>query len=272
MFADALILAAAFEILPFYQQKPDYTALRPLWSSEAETTDVIWPVFTSHRDWWRFCWFVHEQDFPEGGYQFDVLPLWWNGREGRRKREEGRRSRGGGRSLHRAEQFARSVDLSESVKVVHAVYEIHVLRDSEALRDLGKPALLQRRYDRLPRARGPGQLQRGHGVRIQALRLRGVRIVVLLRKRVPVLAFEAHAYRPVERLDGKCEVVAVEPHLHGFLTAPLQHDVESVERRPRVVEQRPVPVPEYVLHFSFNAFLTAFPNAFDIDCIPRSFG
>ena len=99
MFADALILAAAFEILPFYQQKPDYTALRPLWSSEEETTDVIWPVFTSHRDWWRFCWFVHEQDFPEGGYQFDVLPLWWNGREGRRKKEEGRGKKEEGRSV-----------------------------------------------------------------------------------------------------------------------------------------------------------------------------
>ena len=82
MFAEALVLAAAaFEILPFYQQKTDYAALRPVWSSEGETTDVLWPVFTSHRDWWRLCWFVHEQDYPEGGYQFDVLPIWWNGRE-----------------------------------------------------------------------------------------------------------------------------------------------------------------------------------------------
>ena len=81
MFAESLILAAAFEVLPFYQQKPDYAALRPLWSSEGETTDVLWPLFTAHRDWWRFCWFVHEQDYPEGGYQFDVLPIWWNGRE-----------------------------------------------------------------------------------------------------------------------------------------------------------------------------------------------
>ena len=89
MFAEALILAASFEILPFYQQKPDYAALRPLWSHEGETTDVVWPVFTAHRDWWRFCFFVHEQDYPEGGYQFDLLPIWWNGREGKGKREEG---------------------------------------------------------------------------------------------------------------------------------------------------------------------------------------
>ena len=97
MFAEALVFAAAFEILPFYQQKPDYAALRPLWSSEGETTDVVWPAFTAHRDWWRFCWFVHEQDYPEGGYQFDVLPIWWNGREGRGKRKEGKGKREEGR-------------------------------------------------------------------------------------------------------------------------------------------------------------------------------
>ncbi len=81
MFAEALFLAAALEILPFYQQKPDYAALRPLWSKEGQTVDVLWPVFTSHRDWWRFCFFVHKGDYPEGGYQFDVLPFWWNGKE-----------------------------------------------------------------------------------------------------------------------------------------------------------------------------------------------
>ena len=81
MCAEAILLAAAFEILPFYQQKPDYAALRPLWSTEGETVDVLWPVFTSHRDWWRCCFFVHEQDYPDDGYQFDMLPIWWNGRE-----------------------------------------------------------------------------------------------------------------------------------------------------------------------------------------------
>ena len=54
MFAEALVLAAAFEILPFYQQKPDYAAFRPFWSREGETSDVLWPVFTAHRDWRRF--------------------------------------------------------------------------------------------------------------------------------------------------------------------------------------------------------------------------
>ena len=94
MFAEAILFAAAFEILPFYQQKQDFAALRPIWSHERETTDVLWPVFTSHRDWWRFCFFVHEQDYPNDGYQFDILPIWWNGREGRRKKEEGRSDEG----------------------------------------------------------------------------------------------------------------------------------------------------------------------------------
>ena len=89
MFVEVLVLAASFEVLPFYQQKPDYAALRPFWSSEGATTDVMWPLFTLHRDWWRLCWFVHEQDYPEGGYQFDVLPIWWNGREGGLAKAEG---------------------------------------------------------------------------------------------------------------------------------------------------------------------------------------
>ena len=88
----SLILAVAFQVLPFYQQKPeqDFYALRPFWSHEAETTDVLWPLFTSHRDWWRLCLFTHYQSNADGGYQFDILPLWWNGVDGRRKREEGR--------------------------------------------------------------------------------------------------------------------------------------------------------------------------------------
>ena len=88
----ALLLATAFQVLPFYQQDSarDFYALRPFWSHEAETTDVLWPLFTSHRDWWRLCLFTHYQSNVDGGYQFDILPLWWNGVEGRRKREEGR--------------------------------------------------------------------------------------------------------------------------------------------------------------------------------------
>ena len=75
-----LLLASVFQFGPFYAQRPDYRSLGPLWSCEAETTDVLWPVFTKHRDWWRFCWFVHEQDVQDGGYQFEVMPLWFNGR------------------------------------------------------------------------------------------------------------------------------------------------------------------------------------------------
>lgn len=78
MFASAL-LAAAFQIGPFYQQKPGYAALRPLCASELEDTDVLWPVFTSHRDWWRFCLLAHWQAGENGSYQFDISPVWFNG-------------------------------------------------------------------------------------------------------------------------------------------------------------------------------------------------
>ena len=79
----SLLFAAAFEVLPLYQQDSarDFYALRPFWSHEAETTDVLWPLFTSHRDWWRFAFFTHWQSNADGGYQFDILPVWWNGRE-----------------------------------------------------------------------------------------------------------------------------------------------------------------------------------------------
>lgn len=79
----SLLLALAFEVGPFYEQRSDFTALRPFWSQEGETTDVLWPVFTSHRDWWRFCWFTHWQDTTDGGYQFEIIPFWFNGRDGR---------------------------------------------------------------------------------------------------------------------------------------------------------------------------------------------
>lgn len=77
MLSEAL-LAAAFQIGPFYEQKPDYAALRPFWAHEGQTTDVVWPLFTSHRDWWRFLFFVHSQSNARG-YQFEIMPLWWNG-------------------------------------------------------------------------------------------------------------------------------------------------------------------------------------------------
>ena len=81
MFAEALLLATV-QVGPFFQSGPDdFTALRPLWSEQAETTDVLWPLFTRHRDWWRCCWFIGRQhDLKSDAYQFHVLPLWWNGR------------------------------------------------------------------------------------------------------------------------------------------------------------------------------------------------
>ena len=81
MFAEFLVLATAFEIGPFYEQRHDYAALRPFISMDGGTTDVLWPVFTSNRDWWRFCYFTHWNSYPEDGYQFDILPIWWNGKE-----------------------------------------------------------------------------------------------------------------------------------------------------------------------------------------------
>ncbi len=83
MQSSLLLLAAAFQIGPFYQQKPDYCAVRPLVAVEEDVTDVAWPVFTCHRDWWRFCYIVNWQSYPEpaGGYQFSILPFWYNGRD-----------------------------------------------------------------------------------------------------------------------------------------------------------------------------------------------
>ncbi|MCR5414274.1 MAG: hypothetical protein K6F50_06055 [Kiritimatiellae bacterium] len=82
----SLIAAIAFQVGPFYQQRPagDYWALRPLVSREEEVSDVLWPVFTAHRDWWRFCYLAYWQDHPEeDSWQFTLLPLWFNGRDGR---------------------------------------------------------------------------------------------------------------------------------------------------------------------------------------------
>ena len=76
-----LLLAAAFQVGPFYEQRPDddYLSVRPFYAHEGETDDVLWPVFTSHRDWWRFCLFMHYQSQEDGGWQFDLLPFWFNG-------------------------------------------------------------------------------------------------------------------------------------------------------------------------------------------------
>ena len=82
----AAIFALAFQIGPFYQQKSDYVAVRPLTAVENGETDVLWPVFTCHRDWWRFCYLANWQDNAADArahaedYQFTILPVWFNGR------------------------------------------------------------------------------------------------------------------------------------------------------------------------------------------------
>ena len=77
-----LLVASVLQVGPFWQKGPeDFHAIRPFWSRQGETTDVLWPVFTSHRDWWRFCFFVHEQwELDSEAYQFQIMPLYWQGR------------------------------------------------------------------------------------------------------------------------------------------------------------------------------------------------
>ena len=77
-----LLLASAFQVGPFYEQRDDFVALRPFYAREGETTDVLWPLFTAHRDWWSCCRLVNWQDYPDSdGYQFTVVPFWFNGRD-----------------------------------------------------------------------------------------------------------------------------------------------------------------------------------------------
>ncbi len=77
----SVLLAVAFQVGPFYEQRPadDYRAVRPFYAREGDAQDVLWPVFTSHRDWWRFCFLLHYQSQDDGGWQFDFMPFWFNG-------------------------------------------------------------------------------------------------------------------------------------------------------------------------------------------------
>ena len=86
MLGKLLLLATAFEVGPFYEQRPDadYRAFRPFYAVEGDTTDVLWPIFTAHRDWWRCCFLIHDQNYSDGGHQFEVMPLWFNGSKARR--------------------------------------------------------------------------------------------------------------------------------------------------------------------------------------------
>lgn len=73
-----LLLAASFQVGPFYQQKESDFAIRPFYSREGETTDVLWPLYTSHRDWWRLLFFTHYQENDRGD-QFELMPIFWKG-------------------------------------------------------------------------------------------------------------------------------------------------------------------------------------------------
>lgn len=77
-----LLIASVLQVGPFWQKGPDsFHAVRPFWSEQSETTDVLWPLFTRHRDWWRCCFFIHDQwDLRSDGYQFEVMPFYWQGR------------------------------------------------------------------------------------------------------------------------------------------------------------------------------------------------
>lgn len=77
MLSEAILLAA-IQIGPFFEARENFTALRPFWASDGQTTDVAWPVYTSHRDWWRFGFVFSGHDYPEGGGQFSIAPLWYN--------------------------------------------------------------------------------------------------------------------------------------------------------------------------------------------------
>jgi hypothetical protein len=83
MFVECLF-AAALQIGPFWQQTTGHKALCPVWSHDTrnrqETHDVLWPLFTSHRDWWRFCGVVHcQRQLGTSAGQFQILPIWFNG-------------------------------------------------------------------------------------------------------------------------------------------------------------------------------------------------
>ena len=82
MFAE-LLLAAAFQVGPFYEQKPGFAAVRPFYSHEDGVTDVVWPLFTRHRDWWRFAYILNNYEQPDGQSQFTFFPFWWHGEDRR---------------------------------------------------------------------------------------------------------------------------------------------------------------------------------------------
>ncbi len=76
----SLLLASTLQIGPFFEKGPDSLALRPIMSYDETAVDVLWPVFTKHRDWWRFCYIINYQSHSNGeGHQFSFLPFYFSG-------------------------------------------------------------------------------------------------------------------------------------------------------------------------------------------------
>ena len=75
----SIVLFASLQIGPFFETREDYLAVRPFYAQEGRDTDVLWPLFTAHDDWWRALMFIHWQENAES-YQFEVMPFWFTGR------------------------------------------------------------------------------------------------------------------------------------------------------------------------------------------------
>lgn len=78
MLAECLVLAS-LQIGPFFEKRSDCLAVRPFYSEERGEVDVLWPLFTAHRDWWRFAWFVEGHRGGDGSRHFSVMPFWFSG-------------------------------------------------------------------------------------------------------------------------------------------------------------------------------------------------
>lgn len=76
------LLAVSLQLGPFYAQRQNDFAVRPLFAREAGVTDVLWPLFTARDDWWRLAFLAYSQRGGDGiGDQFAVLPCWFSGHD-----------------------------------------------------------------------------------------------------------------------------------------------------------------------------------------------
>jgi len=75
-----LLIFASLQVGPFFERSDDMLAVRPVVSAQSGEVDVLWPLFTFHKDWSRCFYFAHYQKRDDMSYQFDIMPLWFNGR------------------------------------------------------------------------------------------------------------------------------------------------------------------------------------------------